>query len=1193
MGFFVPLVSAAFRIYATATKPFLMNRLRILGLFLWLLLPWNAKSETPGTSLPPISRTWGFALGTANNAYDFLIYDATCSQNEKPALFIVGKAENSHNIQLKQDGNAYFHAKDDYTDAFLACMSLEGDLLWSTYLPALEEGYYNAFASAVEYTSDSTLIVVGNAYAILKDLDSTRNRIPNCPGKLFILELDVNGNLLNQKTLETKFEAINLSPPLIKKIVDKANEPTGQHLLEGFGGGFFTTQDSDEPAKYVYSYPFLYLLSTWEKEDPLNRPFLWNANEFYFHRYLSFYMSASNYWNCIGRCLFDEEEDPFLHFQSVHMETEDLIPTKSDSFADTTYHLSGRGIDLFQPSGISEAWHSSSSHNEHHAYPTGTYNRTGLAIYPGTVQNVHAYNGMFLVQGIHCRDYDNGFFRKDGAPYAYSHDTTHLIPRPEHGFYQKRDTVSTAVPYLLLYDSAGFFGTIAVNENNLYDYQNPIGGTYLNADWFYEDIFHVTDSAQIKDLYQPYEPVVCSHGNAFFLIGNAKNIDFNLIDNPTMTEEVHHHLGVVLAFSSGGCPPENTAFQNVRFLCPDDSVELKLSSGYKDFKFRFDSAFLADGSIVLNADSTRAWAKKEGMFTATLNGGYLGCPDVRVDTVRISFSPYPEPVSAMPHDTTVACAATGTVLMPVETPDSSFSYRWFDGDSAAPKTVAFAGDSAFFAIVETSGYCTSFRDSSFIRFLPPYVNLGADTLICQTYAHTPSENDTLLVLSAAQDYFPAADWLFRWQINGKTAGNENTLVLCNKDLMETEHKQKHALIVVQVSLSDTSLNACTASDSLSVFWIGADTATNQFLPIDTLLCAHLDLSIQLPEAADNFICNWLDMDSIVLPGGRDTTRFTVSGLRGTDGFGQGADARSPRLFQLSLQHRYCSDWRLFDTLAVFDILKPAVTLPTHDTLLCRGVPVDIEVFEPHVYKDFYSYLWSDGNDSASRQFADSGYFTLLFSIRDSLNVCGYGPASDTLHILAPDPALTDINLPGDTVFCSKLAITLNAAVPYPSTRYSWQEGNIDELIPPSAGDSAQFDTPPFLKIEKDGDYVVFLLDSAGCLNAHQIMVVEDECIPLVEIPNVFTPNGDGVNDVLKFKQLEKCFEVDILIVNRQGNTVLHKKVNDLDGFSWNGCLNNGSKKLPDGPYFYLVSYKNAYGKKKVQSGSITILGSRD
>ncbi len=1188
-----------------------MNRFRILGLFLLLLLPSWVKSINLHTSASPISHAWGSILATSRDAYDFLIYDAVCSQS-RPALFIVGKSSSTYFARPGE--NAYFYSKDEYTDAFLACMSLEGELLWSTFLPALEEGYYNAFATTVEYTEDSTILVIGNAYQIQDNLENTQNLIPKCPGNLFVFEFDLEGKLLRSKVLPVRYRVGGALLPLyIPRIVKTTEKPQVDnktaYTFSGFGLSCFTENPTSEESLPI----FYYSLPVWAdfswQSDIIEVKFISNITPKLV--YIASYALSLYSFDHLN--LYQQHGGTSLFLYHT-------ININEKNNAKNPQSLFSRGIDLLEYVPLFEQWDITTGTielDEHidlfYGFPTGTHimntavnDSPHKQIFPGTVQNIHAYKNKYIVQGIYCQNYSNGFFKQmkiNGQlqDYTYSHDSTHPIPAPQKGFYQHLNKHLTAVPYLLLYDSATLFGPQdpelptskkKQKEENTFDFEAPFWGSYLEADWLYEDFFHVTDSAQWKDIYQPYEPVLCSYGDMFFFIGNAKKISGDLMDNPTMTEEIFHHQGVVLAFSTELCPPEKTAFQDVRFLCPDDSVELILSSDYDGFKFRFDSIFLTDGSIVLNTDSTRAWAKKEGIFTATLDGSNLGCPDVAVDTMRITLSPYPEPISALNPDSTIAaCAAVGVMLQAVTEPDTSFSYRWFDGDSLAEKNIRFNGDSLFFASVEANGYCTSFRDSIQLRFLPPYVNLGPDTTICQLYVNVPQADDTLMLLSAAQDYFPQADWYFQWQINGKNAGNDARIAVRKNDLTEDSNGHKKALVVVQVALSDTNINSCIATDSLSISWFGTDTIANHFLPLDTLLCAHLDLSLQLPPQADDFHCYWLDMDSVPMPYGYDTNRFTIIGMRGADGFGNGADARIPRRFQLSLLHRFCPDWHFFDTITIFDILKPAISLPFHDTLLCRGIPVEMEVFEPHVYKDFYSFLWNDGIDSVSRQFTDSGNFVLMFSLHDSVSTCGYGPAADSLHILAPAPLLTDINLPEDTSFCKKLSVVLDASVPYPSTRYSWQEGNLDELFSP-LDDSTLF-TSPVIKVDKEVSLALFVVDSLGCVNTRQIDVNEEDCKPVIEIPNVFTPNGDGVNDVLKFKQLEKCFHVEILIVNRKGNHVLHKKVNDIENFSWNGCLDNGSRKLPDGPYFYLITYKDAYGKKKVQSGSITILGSHE
>ncbi len=67
-------------------------------------------------------------------------------------------------------------------------------------------------------------------------------------------------------------------------------------------------------------------------------------------------------------------------------------------------------------------------------------------------------------------------------------------------------------------------------------------------------------------------------------------------------------------------------------------------------------------------------------------------------------------------------------------------------------------------------------------------------------------------------------------------------------------------------------------------------------------------------------------------------------------------------------------------------------------------------------------------------------------------------------------------------------------------------------------------------------------------------------------PNIITPNGDGINDVLLFKIPETtCFEVEIY--NRWGGLIYTMS---MPGESWDGTVNN--KAMPAGVYFYIVNY---------------------
>lgn len=92
-----------------------------------------------------------------------------------------------------------------------------------------------------------------------------------------------------------------------------------------------------------------------------------------------------------------------------------------------------------------------------------------------------------------------------------------------------------------------------------------------------------------------------------------------------------------------------------------------------------------------------------------------------------------------------------------------------------------------------------------------------------------------------------------------------------------------------------------------------------------------------------------------------------------------------------------------------------------------------------------------------------------------------------------------------------------------------------------------------------------------------------------DLPNVFTPNGDGVNDVLRPRESPYITDFSIKIVNRWGVEVFKSSE---PGFEWNGQIHNKGAACPDGAYFYMAEFTaRTEGRtfRKIQSGSITIL----
>ncbi len=88
-----------------------------------------------------------------------------------------------------------------------------------------------------------------------------------------------------------------------------------------------------------------------------------------------------------------------------------------------------------------------------------------------------------------------------------------------------------------------------------------------------------------------------------------------------------------------------------------------------------------------------------------------------------------------------------------------------------------------------------------------------------------------------------------------------------------------------------------------------------------------------------------------------------------------------------------------------------------------------------------------------------------------------------------------------------------------------------------------------------------------------------------KLPNVFTPNGDGVNDVLDF-HFNNVKELDLIILNRWGNVVFQT---DDASESWNGKKRNDGEECNDGVYYYKFSVTGLYEDKNEEHGFVHLV----
>ena len=105
-----------------------------------------------------------------------------------------------------------------------------------------------------------------------------------------------------------------------------------------------------------------------------------------------------------------------------------------------------------------------------------------------------------------------------------------------------------------------------------------------------------------------------------------------------------------------------------------------------------------------------------------------------------------------------------------------------------------------------------------------------------------------------------------------------------------------------------------------------------------------------------------------------------------------------------------------------------------------------------------------------------------------------------------------------------------------------------------------------------GVYSVNTVDANGCNAAASIIIAEKlNCTPVstaIEIPLLFTPNGDTQNDYWVISNIETKGECTMSIFDGRGRRVFQKKGYPVGG--WDGVSDEG-KEVPQGTYFYVLN----------------------
>ncbi len=125
-------------------------------------------------------------------------------------------------------------------------------------------------------------------------------------------------------------------------------------------------------------------------------------------------------------------------------------------------------------------------------------------------------------------------------------------------------------------------------------------------------------------------------------------------------------------------------------------------------------------------------------------------------------------------------------------------------------------------------------------------------------------------------------------------------------------------------------------------------------------------------------------------------------------------------------------------------------------------------------------------------------------------------------------------------------------------------------------------------MEMGNCYYVVAVDSFNNLSSTSDTICFDYCYEF-DLPNVFTPDGDGINDFFTPIRYKNILAVSTTIYDRWGLFINHS----TDPYVlWDGRNENG-KKVPDGVYYYICEFYPLSVKqlrKRIKTGFIHLIG---
>lgn len=207
--------------------------------------------------------------------------------------------------------------------------------------------------------------------------------------------------------------------------------------------------------------------------------------------------------------------------------------------------------------------------------------------------------------------------------------------------------------------------------------------------------------------------------------------------------------------------------------------------------------------------------------------------------------------------------------------------------------------------------------------------------------------------------------------------------------------------------------------------------------------------------------------------------------------------------------------------------KPVLELP-EKIEFCKGKTITLDAGS-----GFASYLWNTGATTQTITVSAAGNYSVTVSNNFG---CQSSDQVQASYIVLPEITGVTVNNGSATV-----ALSASGNFEYSLDNFTWQSSNIFTNL-------------------NIGEYIVYVRTKEGCF-------IGQKPFSIFNIPNAFTPNGDGYNDQWKIAGLENYPGTEVNVYDRRGLPVF-KEVILKKPLEWDGKL-NGSP-ISTGNYWYTI-----------------------